>query len=1050
MGKFFIDRPVFAWVLAVFILLGGALAITQLPVAQYPSIAPPTIVVSAAYPGATAQTIDDSVTSLIEQEMNGADGLQYIESQSQADGSVSITVTFSPETNADLASVDVQNRLKRVEARLPAVVTQNGVQVTKSRSNFLMFIGLSSSDGKLDPIALGDYLSRNVLNEIKRVPGVGQAQLFGTERAMRIWIDPAKLVGLNLTPADVTAAITAQNALVAGGTLGDLPSPGSQQISATVVATGQLNTVEQFGKIQLRANSDGSIVRLRDVARIEIGGQSYATAGRLDGKPTSFVGVQLSPTANALGTATAVKAKMKELSKYFPAGVTYEIPYDTSKFVKISIEEVVKTLVEAIILVFLVMYLFLQNIRYTLIPTVVVPVALMGTFATLLLFGFSINVLTMFGMVLAIGILIDDAIVVVENVERIMSEEGLSPREATRKAMGQITGALIGITLVLIAVFIPMAFFSGAVGAIYRQFSLSMVASMVFSVLMAFTLTPALCATILKPVEKGHHHEKTGFFGWFNRKFNATTNSYQGFVAKMLTKTGRYLLVYGAILICVGLLYTRLPASFLPSEDQGYIVTNVQLPAGASSNRTLEVIKQIEAYYGKLPAVANVVAITGFSFSGNGQNAGLVFTPLKDWSERGPAESADAIAGKAFGVFSQIKDAIVYPLNPPPIPELGNATGFTFRLQDRSGQGHAALTNARNQLLGMASQSKILAGVRPEGLEDSPQLQLNIDRDKANALGVSFSAINSTLSTALGSSYVNDFPNQGRQQRVIVQADAPQRLQPEDLARLYVKNTAGTMVPFSSFTTSEWIKGPVQLTRYNGYPAMKISGGASPGHSTGEAMDEMEALTAKLPPGFGFEWTGQSLEEKTSGSQAPMLYLLSLIAVFLVLAALYESTSIPLAVMLVVPLGILGALLGVTLRGMPNDVYFKVGMITVVGLSAKNAILIIEFAKDLQAEGKGLIEATLEAVHLRFRPILMTSFAFILGVLPLAIKTGAGSGSQRAIGTGVMGGMITATVLAVFLVPVFFVVVRKFFKGSERQQKLHDANKKIDVENQHV
>jgi len=1050
MGKFFIDRPVFAWVLAIFILLGGALSITQLPVAQYPSIAPPTIVVNATYPGATAQTLDDSVTSLIEQEMNGADGLQYIESQSQANGSVAITVTFTPETNADLAAVDVQNRLKRVEARLPAAVTQQGVQVTKSRSNFLMFIGLSSSDGKLDPIALGDYLSRNVVNEIKRVPGVGQAQLFGTERAMRIWIDPARLVGLNLTPADVTAAITAQNALVAGGTIGDLPSPGTQQISATVVVTGQLNTVEQFGNIQLRANADGSVVRLRDVARIEIGGQSYATAGRLDGKPTSFVGVQLSPTANALGTATAVHAKMAELSKYFPAGVTYTIPYDTSKFVKISIEEVVKTLVEAIVLVFLVMYLFLQNIRYTLIPTVVVPVALMGTFATLLLFGFSINVLTMFGMVLAIGILIDDAIVVVENVERIMSEEGLSPRDATRKAMGQITGALIGITLVLIAVFIPMAFFSGAVGAIYRQFSLSMVASMVFSVLMAFTLTPALCATILKPVEAGHHHEKKGFFGWFNRKFNATTNSYQGFIAKMLGKTGRYLLIYGAILVCVGLLYARLPASFLPAEDQGYIVTNVQLPSGASTNRTLEVIKQIENYYAKLPGVANVVAITGFSFSGNGQNAGLVFTPLKDWSERGPDQSADAIAGKAFGVFSQIKDAIIYPLNPPPIPELGNATGFTFRLQDRAGVGHAALTAARNQMLGMASQSKILAGVRPEGLEDAPQLQLDIDRDKANALGVSFNAINSALSTALGSSYVNDFPNQGRQQRVIVQADAPQRLQPEDLARLYVKNTQGTMVPFSSFTSSRWTNGPVQLTRYNGYPAMKISGGASPGHSTGEAMDEMEALTAKLPPGFGFEWTGQSLEEKTSGSQAPMLYALSLLAVFLVLAALYESTSIPLAVMLVVPLGILGALLGVTLRGMPNDVYFKVGMITVVGLSAKNAILIIEFAKDLQAQGKGLIEATLEAVHLRFRPILMTSFAFILGVLPLAIKTGAGSGSQRAIGTGVMGGMITATALAVFLVPVFFVVVRRLFKGSERQRKLHAAGHKIDVENQHV
>jgi multidrug efflux pump len=1050
MGKFFIDRPVFAWVLAIFILLGGALAITGLPVAQYPSIAPPTIVVTATYPGATAQTLDDSVTSLIEQEMNGADGLQYVESQSQANGQVQITVTFSPETNADLAAVDVQNRLKRVEARLPAAVTQQGVQVTKSRSNYLLFIGLSSTDGKLDPVALGDYLSRNVLNEVKRVPGVGQAQLFGTERAMRIWIDPNKLIGLSLTPADVTAAITAQNALVAGGTLGDLPSPKTQQISATVVVNGQLNTVEQFGNIVLRANADGSSVRLRDVARIEVGGQSYDTSGRLDGKPSSFIGVQLSPTANALGTATAVHKKMEELAKYFPAGVKYTIPYDTSKFVKISIEEVVKTLIEAIVLVFLVMYLFLQNIRYTIIPTIVVPVALMGTFATLLVFGFSINVLTMFGMVLAIGILVDDAIVVVENVERIMSEEGLSPREATRKAMGQITGALIGITLVLIAVFIPMAFFGGAVGAIYRQFSLAMVASMVFSVLMAFTLTPALCATILLPVEKGHHHEKSGFFGWFNRRFNKTAAGYQGFIGKMLAKSGRYMLVYALILCCVGLLYVRLPASFLPNEDQGYIITNVQLPSGASTSRTLEVIKKVEDYYLKDPAVAHVVAIAGFSFSGSGQNAGLVFTPLKDWSERDKSQSADAIAGKAFGVFMQIKDAIVFPLNPPPIPELGNATGFTFRLQDRAGLGHNALVQARNQILGMASQSKVLAGVRPEGLEDAPQLQLDIDRDKANALGVPFETINSVLSTALGSSYVNDFPNQGRQQRVIVQADADRRLRPEDLASLYARNSGGTMVPFSAFTTSKWINGPVQLIRYNGYPAMKIAGGAAPGHSTGEAMDEMEAFVAKLPPGFGFEWTGQSLEEKTSGSQAPALYLLSLIAVFLVLAALYESTSIPLAVMLVVPLGILGALLGVTLRGMPNDVYFKVGMIAVVGLSAKNAILIIEFAKDLQAQGMGLIEATLEAVHLRFRPIIMTSLAFILGVLPLAIASGAGSASQRAIGTGVMGGMITATVLAVFLVPVFFVVVRKIFKGSERQRKLDAAHHKIDVEDTNV
>lgn len=1050
MGKFFIDRPVFAWVLAIFIMLGGILAITQLPISQYPNIAPPTIVVNAAYPGATAQILDDSVTSLIEQEMNGAEGLQYVESQSQANGQVQITLTFSTDSNADLAAVDVQNRLKRVEARLPQAVTQQGVQVTKSRSNFLMFVTLASKDGKLDPVALGDYASRNILNEIKRVPGVGQAQLFGTERAMRIWIDPTKLVGYKLTPGDVSAAIKAQNAQVASGTLGDLPSPVGQQISATIVVSGQLSTVEQFGAIVLRANSDGSIVRLRDVARIEIGGQNYATSARIDGKPIAAIGVQLSPTANALGTAKAVHAKMAQLSQYFPAGVEYIVPYDTSKFVQISIEEVVKTLLEAVVLVFLVMYLFLQNIRYTIIPTIVVPVALLGTFATLLLFGFSINVLTMFGMVLAIGILVDDAIVVVENVERIMSEEGLSPRDATRKAMGQISSALIGITLVLIAVFIPMAFFGGAVGAIYRQFSLSMVASMFFSVLMAFTLTPALCATILKPVEAGHHHAKTGFFGWFNRGFSRTATGYQSFIGKMLGKTARYMLVYGLIVVCVGLLYARLPASFLPAEDQGYLVTNIQLPAGASTGRTLEVIKQVEDYYLKQPGIAHIVAVAGFSFSGNGQNAALAFTPLKDWSERGPQDSANAIAGRAMKALSQIKNAIIFPVNPPPIPELGNAAGFTFRLQDRAGVGHAGLVAARNQMLGMASQSKVLAGVRPEGLEDAPQLELDIDRDKANALGVSFADINSVLSTSLGSSYVNDFPNQGRQQRVIVQADAPQRLQPDDLDKLYARNAQGAMVPFSSFVSSRWITGPVQLIRYNGYPAMKISGAAAPGFSTGEAMDEMEALMGKLPPGFGFEWTGQSLEEKTSGSQAPMLYALSLLAVFLVLAALYESTAIPVAVMLVVPLGILGALLGVTLRGMPNDVYFKVGMIAVVGLSAKNAILIIEFAKDLQAQGMSLIDATLEAVHLRFRPIIMTSLAFILGVLPLVLASGAGSAAQRAIGTGVMSGMITATVLAVFFVPVFFVVVRTLFKGSERQRKMYASHKQIDVENQDV
>ena len=1040
MAKFFIDRPVFAWVVALFILLAGAIAITRLPVAQYPTIAPPSIVVTATYPGASAQVIDESVTSLIEQEMNGADGLQYMESQSQANGQAQITVTFVPGTNPDLAAVDVQNRLKRVEPRLPQAVTQQGVQVTKARSNFLLFTTLSSTDGRLDPVALGDYLSRNVLNELKRIPGVGDATLFGTERAMRIWIDPAKLVGYKLTPADVSNAIRAQNAQVASGTLGDLPSNLTQQIATQVVVAGQLTTPQAFGNIVLRANPNGATVRLADVARIEVGGQSYATSARLNGSPTSAIGILLSPTANALQTAQAVRAKMDELSHYFPAGVKYDIPYDTSLFVQISIEEVVKTLLEAVVLVFLVMYLFLQSIRYTLIPTIVVPVALMGTFGAMAVFGFSINVLTMFGMVLAIGILVDDAIVVVENVERIMREEGLSPREATRKAMGQITGAIIGITLVLVAVFIPMAFFGGSVGAIYRQFSLSMVSSMLFSALMALTLTPALCATLLKPIEPGHHHEKRGFFGWFNRGFARTASSYQGFVARMLGKAGRYMVIYAVILLCVGLLYVRLPSSFLPTEDQGYIVTNVQLPPGASANRTEEVIKQVEKYYLSLKSVARTVAVTGFSFSGSGQNAGLVFTPLKDWSQRGPGESATDIAGRAFGALSPIRDAILFPVNPPPIRELGNATGFTFRLQDRGGLGHDALLAARNRLLGMAAKSPVLTGVRPEGLEDTPQLRLDIDRDKANALGVSFADINNTLTNALGSAYLNDFPNQGRQQRVILQADAPERLQPRDLLNLYVRNTAGTMVPFSSFATTQWTTGPVQLTRYNGYPAMKISGDAAPGHSTGEAMNEMQRLAAQLPQGFGFEWTGTSFEEKTSGSQAPALFALSLIAVFLVLAALYESTSIPLSVLLVVPLGILGALLGATLRGMPNDVYFKVGLIAIIGLSAKNAILIIEFAKDLQAQGRSVIDATLEAVHLRFRPIIMTSLAFILGVLPLVIARGAGSASQRAIGTGVMGGMITATVLAVFLVPIFFVVVRRIFKGSERQRRMYAAH----------
>jgi len=1036
MAKFFIDRPVFAWVIALFILLGGALAITMLPVAQYPTIAPPSIVVSATYPGATAQVLDDAVTSVIEQEMNGADGLQYVESQSDSNGSVSITVTFQPGTNPDLAAVDVQNRIKRVESRLPQAVIQQGVQVNKARSNILMFVGAYSNDGSMDPTAIGDYLARNVLNEVKRLPGVGQAQLFGTERAMRIWVDPDKLTGYKLNMSDVTAAIRQQNAQVAGGTVGDLPNTRAQAWFAPVVVTGQLASVEEFGKIVLRANRDGSLVRLRDVARMELGGSSYGISARLNGQPFVAIAVQQSLTGNALATATIVREKMDELQKYFPPGLKYTVPYDTSLFVKISIEEVVKTLLEAVALVFLVMYVFLQNFRYTLIPTIVVPVALMGTFAAMQVFGFSINVLTMFGMVLAIGILVDDAIVVVENVERIMSEEGLSPREATRKAMSQITGAIIGITLVLIAVFIPMAFFGGAVGAIYRQFSLSMVSAMVFSALMALSLTPALCATMLKPVEAGHHHAKTGIFGWFNRGFASTASHYQGWVAKILTRTGRFLLIFAVLLGIVAWLYVRLPSSFLPNEDQGYIIANVQLPPGASRNRAEAVLAEVDSYFRAQPGVARTIAVAGFSFSGSGQNAGLVFVPLKDWKERGPDQSAEAIAMRSFGGLAHIQDAQVFALSPPPIRELGNATGITARLQDRGGLGHEALLAARNQLLELAGKSKILTGMRPEGLEDAPQLQVDIDREKANALGVAFADITSTLGTAFGSSYVNDFASSGRQQRVIVQADQLRRMQPEDILRLNVRSSTGTMVPFASFSTTRWVTGPIQLVRYNGYPAYRLSANAAPGHSTGEAMEELLRLAEQLPPGFGIEWTGQSAEERLSGSQAPALFALSMLAAFLVLAALYESESIPVAVLLVVPLGVLGALLGAHIRGLPNDVYFKVGLIAIIGLSAKNAILIIEFAKDLQAQGKGLIEATLEAVHLRFRPIIMTSLAFILGVLPLVIASGAGSASQRAIGTGVMGGMITATVLAVFLVPVFFVVVRRIFKGSERQRRL--------------
>ncbi|WP_409295550.1 multidrug efflux RND transporter permease subunit [Pseudomonas sp. KCJK8670] len=1035
MPQFFIDRPIFAWVVALFILLAGALSIVQLPVAQYPNVAPPQVEIYAVYPGASAATMDESVVSLIEQELNGADNLLYFESQSSL-GSATITATFEPGTHPDMAQVDVQNRLKVVESRLPRPVTQQGLQVEKVSTGFLLLATLTSEDGSLDETALSDILARNVMNEIRRLKGVGKAQLYGSERAMRIWIDPAKLIGYQLTPNDVAAAIAAQNAQVAPGSIGDLPARGTQEITANVVVKGQLSTPEEFAGIVLRANTDGSSVTIGDVARVEIGAQEYQYGTRLNGKPATAFSVQLAPGANAMETADLVRAKMQELSRYFPEGVRYDIPYDTSPFVKVSIKQVINTLFEAMLLVFAVMFLFLQNLRYTLIPTLVVPVALMGTFAVMLAMGFSVNVLTLFGMVLAIGILVDDAIVVVENVERIMAEEGLEPRAATRKAMGQISGAIVGITLVLVAVFLPMAFMKGSVGVIYQQFSVSMAVSILFSAFLALSLTPALCATLLKPVAKAGHHERKGFFGWFNRRFEATSEGYQRWVMAALKRSGRYLLVYGALLAVLGYGFSQLPTAFLPTEDQGYTITDIQLPPGASRMRTEQVAAQIEAHNAQEPGVGNTTVILGFSFSGSGQNAALAFTTLKDWSERGSDDSAQSIADRATVAFSQIKDAIAFSVLPPPIDGLGESTGFEFRLQDRGGIGHGELMAARDQLLAGAAKSKVLTNVRESSLAESPQVQLEIDRRQANALGVSFADIGSVLDTAVGSNYVNDFPNQGRMQRVVVQAEGDRRSQVQDLLNIHVRNSSGKMVPLAAFVQARWVSGPVQLTRYNGYPAVSISGEPAAGYSSGEAMAEIERLVAQLPVGTGLEWTGLSLQERLSGSQAPLLMGLSLLVVFLCLAALYESWSIPTAVLLVVPLGVLGAVLAVTLRGMPNDVFFKVGLITLIGLSAKNAILIIEFAKSLVDQGHDAVDAAVQAARLRLRPIVMTSLAFILGVVPLAIATGASSASQQAIGTGVIGGMLSAT-LAVVFVPVFFVVVMRLAgRGSAIQGKL--------------
>jgi multidrug efflux pump len=1036
MSKFFIQRPIFAWVLAIIMMMAGGLAILQLPIAQYPTIAPPAVAISATYPGADAQTVQDTVTQVIEQNMNGIDNLMYMSSTSDSSGGVTITLTFQSGTDPDIAQVQVQNKLQLATPLLPQEVQQQGIGVEKASSNYLLVAGFVSDNKSLNQDDISDYVASNIKDAISRLNGVGDTQLFGAQYAMRIWLDANLLNKYQFTPVDVINELKIQNNQIAAGQLGGTPAVGNQQLNASIIAQTRLKDPQEFGNVTLRVNSDGSVVRLRDVAHIELGGENYNVVARINGQPASGLGIKLATGANALNTADAIKTKLAELQPFFPQGMRVVYPYDTTPFVKISIHEVVKTLFEAIVLVFLVMYLFLQNLRATLIPTIAVPVVLLGTFAVLSACGYSINTLTMFGMVLAIGLLVDDAIVVVENVERVMAEDRLSPKEATEKSMEQIQGALVGIAMVLSAVFIPMAFFGGSTGAIYRQFSITIVSAMALSVLVALILTPALCATLLKPVSADHHEAKHGFFGWFNTRFDLSVSHYTDSVSRILRGTGRYLIVFVVIVVGMALLFLRLPTSFLPEEDQGVFMTMVQLPSGATQERTQKVLDTLTHYYlsNEKENVASVFTVNGFSFSGQGQNSGMAFISLKPWDERSGEENhVEAIIKRATMSFSQIRDAMVFPFNLPAIIELGTATGFDFELIDQGGLGHTGLTQARNQLLGMIKEHPdMLVRVRPNGLEDTPQYKLDVDQEKAQALGVSLSDINQTISTALGGSYVNDFIDRGRVKKVYVQADAKFRMLPNDITNLYVRSANGEMVPFSAFASAHWIYGSPRLERYNGLPSMEILGEAAPGKSTGEAMNLMEAMASKLPSGIGYDWTGMSYQERLSGNQAPALYAISLIVVFLCLAALYESWSIPFSVMLVVPLGVIGALLAASLRGLNNDVYFQVGLLTTIGLSAKNAILIVEFAKDLMdKEGKGVIEATLEASRMRLRPILMTSLAFILGVMPLVISNGAGSGAQNAVGTGVMGGMLAATLLAIFFVPVFFVVVRRRFSGTK-------------------
>jgi hydrophobe/amphiphile efflux-1 (HAE1) family protein len=1031
MARFFIDRPIFAWVIAIVIMVAGVLSILGLPISQYPSIAPPAITINAAYPGANAKTLEDTVTQVIEQKLSGIDNLRYMEATSDSAGNVAITLTFNNGTNADTAQVQVQNKLSLAMPLLPQEVQQQGVRVDKSVRNFLLVVGFISTDGSLNTGDLGDFVVGSIQDPLSRVPGVGDIQVFGTQYAMRVWLDPNKLVNYRLTTTEVSDAIKAQNAQVSAGQLGGLPSIQEQLLNATIVAQTRLQTPAEFEKILLRVNPDGSRVLLKDVARVELGSENYTRDARFSGQPAVGMAIRPATGSNALQTVDAIRAKVAELEPFFPPGVKAVFPLDTTPFVRLSIEEVIKTLIEAVILVFLVMYLFLQNFRATLIPTIAVPVVLLGTFAVIAVAGFSINTLTLFGVVLAIGLLVDDAIVVVENVERIMSEEGCSPIEATRKSMNQITGALVGIGLVLSAVFIPMAFFGGSTGVIYRQFSITIVSAMALSVIVAIVLTPALCATLLKPIAKGHHASDRGFFGWFNKIFDRNADRYASGVGGLIRRGKRSLLAYAIILAVLAILFIRTPTGFLPAEDQGIMYVQAQLPAGSTSAQSLEVLKKIEHHFlvDEKESVEGMFGITGFSFAGSGQNQVFGFVRLKDWDERKRADQkVDAIQKRAMADFSKIKEAFTVAFVPPAVFELGSATGFDFRLTDNGNQGHDALIAARDQLLTLARQSPALTSVRANGLDDTPQYRIEIDQEKAGALGLSLADINRTLSTVWGSSYVNDFIDKGRVKKVYLQGDAPYRMLPSDVDRWYVRNSEGTMVPFSAFSTASWTTGSPKLERFNGTPSIAILGEPAPGHSSGEAMDTIIELSKKLPPGFGIQWSGLSYEERSSGSQAPALYAISLLIVFLCLAALYESWSIPAAVIMVVPLGVVGTLIGALLRSMPNDVYFQVGLLTIAGLSAKNAILIVEFAKENYEKGMGLVESAVHAARQRLRPILMTSLAFGLGVLPLAIASGAGSGSQNAIGTGVLAGTISATLLGIFLIPVFFVTVLRLFR----------------------